>query len=196
VALTDGADDQAMAMAEDYYQVRRSSDLARPARRDNTLLGAALAARATDDPDELRRLADGLDDLLLRFERKGEHTEEALGHLVTAGILRRAGLEAEAGPHRQRCQAMRRTFRDTAFLDRLEAWVDTNLVDAPAVSTSSIDRLTPRQREVAALLPTELSVAAIAEQLFISPHTLRTHLREIYRRLGVRSRHEAVARLQ
>ena len=63
------------------------------------------------------------------------------------------------------------------------------------VQGPSADVLTPRQQEIARYLATDLSAEAIAEALFISYQTLRTHLREIYRRLGVHSRHEAVGRL-
>ena len=198
VALLDGEDVFAASLAEDYYQVRRSVDLGRPARRDNTLLGSLLAGRETSDPERLRQLGNGIEDLVVRLDRKGEHSEAAMCRVVAAGIYRRGGHDDLAKPHQRRFRALRRTFTDAAFLDRLEAWVDEHVVAiAPVPSHSSpMDLLTPRQREIVAHLPSDLSIAAIADQLYISPHTLRTHLRDIYRRLGVRSRHEAVARFR
>jgi len=53
--------------------------------------------------------------------------------------------------------------------------------------------LTPRQREVLALLATGLTNRAIAERLFISEKTVARHLADIYRTLGVSSRAAATA---
>jgi ATP/maltotriose-dependent transcriptional regulator MalT len=44
------------------------------------------------------------------------------------------------------------------------------------------------------LLATDLSARQIAEELFLSPNTVRSHTRSIYRKLGVSSREQAVAR--
>jgi DNA-binding NarL/FixJ family response regulator len=53
--------------------------------------------------------------------------------------------------------------------------------------------LTPREREVLALLVEGRDVAAIAAALFISPETARTHVQRVLRKLGVHSRLEAIA---
>ena len=54
--------------------------------------------------------------------------------------------------------------------------------------------LSEREAVVLQCLPTHLSNQEIAAQLYVSPNTLKTHLRNIYRKLGVSSRREAVAR--
>jgi LuxR family maltose regulon positive regulatory protein len=54
--------------------------------------------------------------------------------------------------------------------------------------------LTPAERRVLELLPTHMSETQIAEQLFVSRNTVKTHLRGVYRKLGVTSRAEAVER--
>lgn len=54
-------------------------------------------------------------------------------------------------------------------------------------------RLTPRQREVLALLGEGLPTRAIAAQLAIAEHTARNHVRAVLRALAARSRLEAVA---
>jgi LuxR family maltose regulon positive regulatory protein len=44
------------------------------------------------------------------------------------------------------------------------------------------------------LLPTELTLREIGERLYVSANTVRTHTRALYRKLGVHSRTEAVAK--
>ena len=44
------------------------------------------------------------------------------------------------------------------------------------------------------LLTSDLSARDIAKELFLSPNTVHSHTRSIYRKLGVNSRAEAVAR--
>ena len=53
--------------------------------------------------------------------------------------------------------------------------------------------LTPREREVAALLGEGLSNAALAERLFISPRTAAVHVSNILSKLGMSSRTEVAA---
>lgn len=52
------------------------------------------------------------------------------------------------------------------------------------------DILTPREADVLELLQGGRSNAEIAEALHVSVETVRTHVRRIYRKLGVRSRRE------
>jgi LuxR family maltose regulon positive regulatory protein len=54
--------------------------------------------------------------------------------------------------------------------------------------------LTERELEVLAYLPGRLKNPEIAEDLFVSVNTVKTHLRSIYLKLGVAERNEAVAR--
>lgn len=85
-----------------------------------------------------------------------------------------------------------------------EAWLD------PAVTRRLIDEfnarpeqhlptpaemaaLTPREREVLTLIAQGLSNAAVAEELFISEATVKTHLARVMMKLGVREKAQAVA---
>ena len=43
-------------------------------------------------------------------------------------------------------------------------------------------------------MATDLSTREIGEHLFLSPNTVRSHRRALYRKLGVHSRAEAIAR--
>lgn len=53
--------------------------------------------------------------------------------------------------------------------------------------------LTERERSVLRLLPTLRSIEEIAEDLTVSPNTVKTHVRGIYAKLGVNRRRDAVA---
>lgn len=56
----------------------------------------------------------------------------------------------------------------------------------------SVESLTNREMDVLHWLNSQLSVAEIGEQLFVSPNTIKTHVKNIYAKLGARSRHEAI----
>ena len=56
---------------------------------------------------------------------------------------------------------------------------------------SPLDRLSPREREVLALLSRGWDNARIGKGLFISQHTVRTHVQNILEKLGMHSKLEA-----
>jgi DNA-binding CsgD family transcriptional regulator len=53
--------------------------------------------------------------------------------------------------------------------------------------------LTERESEILALLPTGMTNAEIAAHLYVSVNTVKTQLRALFAKLGVRNRVEAVA---
>jgi DNA-binding CsgD family transcriptional regulator len=53
------------------------------------------------------------------------------------------------------------------------------------------DPLTPREREILALLAAGHSTKHIAAQLRISPITVKTHLTHLYRKIGAKNRVQA-----
>jgi two-component system nitrate/nitrite response regulator NarL len=63
------------------------------------------------------------------------------------------------------------------------------------VPDSIASALTAREVEILLLLEDRLETDEIAKRLFISEHTVRSHVKGILRKLGVSSRREAVARL-
>ena len=59
-----------------------------------------------------------------------------------------------------------------------------------AAATDAPIPLTKQERQVAALVGRGATNREAAEQLFLSPRTIDFHLRNIYKKLGVRSRTE------
>ncbi len=62
------------------------------------------------------------------------------------------------------------------------------------LSSSLIEPLTPRELEVLALLDRHLTNREIADRLVVAPSTVKTHTLNIYGKLEVNSRNQAVAR--
>ena len=60
-------------------------------------------------------------------------------------------------------------------------------------ATANIPQLSPREREVMHLMAEGLTAEAIGERLGISVETVRTHVRNVIRKLQARNRVHAVA---
>ncbi|MBV8950933.1 MAG: response regulator transcription factor [Actinobacteria bacterium] len=67
------------------------------------------------------------------------------------------------------------------------------VIQAPITWPGRNDGLTERESEILALLPTGKTNAEIAEHLYVSVNTVKTQLRSLFAKLGVRNRVEAVA---
>jgi len=96
---------------------------------------------------------------------------------------------------RQRCRLVH-LIREVSFPPELERLVVERLDGwNPGMPNGDgrLDVLTPRERDVLRLLTEGLDGAAIADQLFLSPATVRNHIQHILAKLGVHSRVEAVA---
>lgn len=59
--------------------------------------------------------------------------------------------------------------------------------------SSLVDPLTEREMAVLRYLASRLDTSGIAEAMYLSANTVRSHVKSIYRKLGVSSRADAVA---
>ena len=66
------------------------------------------------------------------------------------------------------------------------------VVEATEGHDSDSEPLSERERLVLVYVERRLTVAQIAAELFISPNTVKTHMRRLYKKLGVATRDEAI----
>lgn len=148
------------------------------------------------------------------FALAGHHSEaRAFGHRYLAGEWLMDGSEMTGSitvgsrTDRRPSPAERQLVRDAARslatslagLSRIEerlrthslALARTATLELPDMPDALLTALRPREATVLELYAGGGSVEEIAEQLVISPHTVRTHIKLAFRRLGVHSRQEA-----
>ena len=131
------------------------------------------AADAVSLPAELRGLADGAQ--------------------VGPPGVRRTLIMEQAG-ERLRVEATAVGKGRTQF--HLWREVLPGVVESPAaVEEATSDGLTQREREVALLVADGLRSREVAERLAIAPQTVKSHLKTIFDKLGVRNRVELARRL-
>ena len=85
------------------------------------------------------------------------------------------------------CEELLDAVRRTASGERILR-LGESFGGEPHLSAAGADRLTPREREVVALVAERHTTAVIAGRLHISPQTVKNHLRSAYRKLGIQSR--------
>lgn len=71
-------------------------------------------------------------------------------------------------------------------------WQWRNKEDLSVASNRELQKLTEREKEVLFLLATGLSNKALAEKLFVSPGTIKTHTLNVYQKMGVANRTSAM----
>ena len=157
----------------------------------NLAAGAVLAARG-----HLRAARDELEQAL-QMRRKSPGLSpwprlEALLRLapVLDGLGDRAGSMALLGEARLLLDSL--PDGADAQLARLER-LERRLAARPRPVVSG-EPLTEREREVLRMLQGTLSLRDIGRELYLSPNTVKTHTRTLYRKLDVSDRQEAVAR--
>ena len=124
-------------------------------------------------------------------------TEENLLAAIRAGA---AGYLLKSEPPERIAEFLRGVARGEAALSgsiarRLLERVREGGRLAGGVPEAIASRLSAREMEVLLLLDEHLGTDEIAARLFISEHTVRSHVKSLMRKLGVSSRREALERL-
>ena len=117
--------------------------------------------------------------------------DELLSGALRAGA---AGFQLKDAPGEEIVRAVRTVAEGEAWLDpgvtgRVLAAYRTN---APIKTNVRIDLLTPRELEVLQLIGRGKSNTEIAQELFISEVTVKSHIGHIFTKLGLRDRAAAI----
>jgi DNA-binding CsgD family transcriptional regulator len=111
-----------------------------------------------------------------RTDRKPSAAQEKLFTKVAEGVA----------------PTLERIDRTTESLELLSASLAKEALALPGTLPSpALEPLRPRERTILNLYAEGLSAEEIARVLIISPHTVRTHVKNAFRRLGIHSRAEA-----
>ncbi|MFJ9339218.1 response regulator [Streptomyces sp. NPDC101733] len=93
-----------------------------------------------------------------------------------------------------RAAAAGQSVLDREVQDRLLATARTTAAKAPVSGAALPEDLTPREREVLTLIGRGLPNRGIAEKLFISEATVKTHINNLFAKAGIPDRAAAVRR--
>lgn len=118
--------------------------------------------------------------------------EQTLAGSLRAGA---AGFLLKGAPAEEMQRAVRTLATGGAWLDpAVTGRVLTSYRDSvpPIHPGAQIDLLTPREKDVLALIGAGLSNAEIAAELYLSEGTVKTHIGHIFTKLGLRDRAAAV----
>ena len=78
--------------------------------------------------------------------------------------------------------------------DFVATLIDRPNPSSPSGSSAPVGKLTEREKDILYYLPTHMRSGEIGAELFLSVNTVKSHMRAIYRKLGVSTRGEAVVR--
>ena len=145
-------------------------------------------AAAEGDHERARAL---LEDAVDRFQSSGGSYRVAEARIELAVSLAVLG-RAEAA-EREASAALETLLELGAVADAERARRILARAEPPGGHESPLSELTPREREVLALLAQGLTNRAIAERLVVSEHTVHRHVTNILRKLELSSRTAAAA---
>jgi DNA-binding NarL/FixJ family response regulator len=169
------------------------------------ILARGLVAVLADHPEEvlvslapsLRGVAPGVDVVLYDLALLDDSGPTPLQDLVRTSGGRVIGLaEAVDGAHRQLAEQYGVAGCLPIQIHGRELLAAIAAVAAGRQLPRPVDEpgpLTPREAEIMALIVRGLSNEEIACRLGISPNTLKSHIRQAYRKIGATTRAQAVA---
>ena len=166
--------------------LRRLHELTQDSRTDWGLGLAARCGALLSEGDA----AEGLyREAIERLGRTRLRPELARAHLLYGEWLRREGRRVDAREHLQEAHEMLATIGMEAFAERARKELLATCEKARKRTVETRDDLTAQERQIAQLACDGLSNPEIGARLFLSPRTVEWHLRKVFGKLGIRSRH-------
>lgn len=147
---------------------------------------ARLRALLTDSDDADRLYREAIE----RLAGTPIGPELARAHLVYGEWLRRGKHRTDARDHLHTAHEMFTAMRMEAFAERARRELAATGERVRRRSFDALDELTSQEAEIAQLATSGRSNPEIGAQLFLSPRTVEWHLRKVFIKLGVSSRHE------
>ncbi len=182
-----GRADEAAVVIEDY--ARRAEAKGRP-------WALARAARARALLVEPAGIDAAFGEAARQHALTADLFETARSRLLHGQRLRRARRRADARePLRDALEAFER-LGAVPWADRAADELDATGATVVRRGTRALDALSPRERQIVALVTEGLTTRETALRLFLSPKTVEYHLRNVYARLGITSRPELTALVQ
>ena len=128
----------------------------------------------------------------LRQDERGFTLIELLVVVLIIGILAAIAIPVFVSQQNQAKDAAAKSDLGSAKLAEISYATANNAADR----TVELGDLRPRERQIIDLLLVHRRVPAIAQALGISAHTVRNHLKNLYRRAGVHSQQELLLALK
>jgi DNA-binding NarL/FixJ family response regulator len=119
--------------------------------------------------------------------------ERALTLLACADLALRAGANDEAGAALDEARTICTTLAAAPALTRIDALAARLGDQSSAMQRTALSGLSPREIEVLRLLAGGKTNREIAETLFLSARTVERHITNLYLKIGVQNRAEAIA---
>jgi DNA-binding CsgD family transcriptional regulator len=159
----------------------------------NWALGTEARCRALlstgDSAQDLYREA------ITRLERSRVRPALARAHLLYGEWLRRENRRVDARGQLRAAHDMLSAMGMEAFAERARKELAATGERARKRTVATRDDLTAQERQIAQLASDGLSNPEIGARLFLSPRTVEWHLRKVFGKLGIRSRHALAAAL-
>ena len=187
----DGDGERALVLARRAMDAAEAQGLQHDPLTGAAYLALAQATARRGGLTEAERL---LDQALQVLRGDSFKVQYAHALLELAGVRHARGEADGARAALDQARQLVTAFTDPGMLGALQERTERVLGRPRRHRPSTAVALTDRELVVLRMLPTALAQREIAQELTVSVNTVRTHVQVIYRKLGVTSRQEAVAR--